>query len=278
MHQTIAIRPQLDLAFAGSAQGTFLDRRLFRWPYTIARTFRLDRTPAGLLTVIVQSVSGAIQADDRLMQRCHVGPDAMAHVTTPAAAAVHRAPHGLEAVEDVQLSVDDGGYLEYLPEPRILFRDACLTQRLRLRLAAAGTAVIADGFTTHDPTGGENSFRHFASEILIERPDGRLLAVERFDLPGLPRRRGRRQYFSAYGTLIVATPSEHLTEHLDRDIAQRTAGIAGLYHAVTALPNFAGASLRVAAHDGRRLRQGLAAGWFAARRFFFGADPAPRWK
>src|ERR1700730_1299951 len=132
MHQRIDVRPQLDLSFAHSDRGTYLDRRIFRWPYAISRTFHLDTVPAGMLTLIVQSISGAIQAEDRLEQRYQVGASAMAHVTTPGAASVYRAPPGMEALDHVHLVVEEGGFLEYLPEHRILFPDSWLCQRLGL--------------------------------------------------------------------------------------------------------------------------------------------------
>jgi urease accessory protein len=278
MHQRLDFRPQLDLSFVRSDRGTYLDRRIFRWPYAISRTFRLDRMPAGMLTLIVQSISGAIQADDKLAQCYQVGAGAMAHVTTPGAASVHRAPPRMEAVDHVDLVVEEGGFLEYLPEPRILFPDSCLSQRLRLCVAPGATAILSDAFTCHDPTGGDAGFRHFVSELLIERPGGQLLAVERIELDHLPRRSGRREHFSAYGTLIVSSYSDELLDRLTEAIDARTAAIEGLYLAVSALPNGAGVVLRVAAHDGRRLRQGLMAGWLSSRMHFFGEEPVSRGK
>ena len=64
-----ASAPQLDLAFARRGDRTVLDRRLFRWPFVLTRTFALDRAPAHMLTVIVQTSSGAVHGGDRLRQR-----------------------------------------------------------------------------------------------------------------------------------------------------------------------------------------------------------------
>lgn len=269
------VLPQADVSFRHHPdRGTYVDRRLFRWPYTISRTFRRDRTPADLLTLIAQSISGAIQADDALSQRYHVRPAAKAHVTTPGAAPVYRAPAGMEARDDVHLIVEDGGFLEYMPEPRILFRDSCLSQRIRLSVAPEATAILSDAFVFHRP-GEDERFRHFASEIVIERPGGRFLMLERIDLDRLLPRTGKRASFSAFGTLIVAAPPSAPLDVFGGEVEARMQSTHGVYLAVSRLPNDAGLALRAAAHDGRLLRLALSTGWSVARRLLFGEEPAP---
>ena len=49
---------QLDLSFARRGDRTVLDRRRFRWPFVLTRTFALDSCPRHMLTVIVQTSSG----------------------------------------------------------------------------------------------------------------------------------------------------------------------------------------------------------------------------
>jgi urease accessory protein len=276
----VCVRPQLDLSFLRQPGGpTYLDRRRFRWPYTISRGFHLDLIPAGMLTLIVQTVSGAIQGDDRLLQRLHVGPGAAAHVTTQGATAVYRASPNLSATDDVELSVGDDALLEYLPEPRILFPESSLSQQATLRVAASGVAILSDGFVLHDPAGAGRSFRHFASQTVIERPDGGVLAADRLELDGMPRRSGRRARYAAYGTMIVvACDRGDSFAGLCEAISVRVALVPHVYAGMSCLPHGSGVSLRVAATDGRHLRAGLEAGWHAARRHLFGTDPAPRRK
>lgn len=241
----------------------------------ISRGFYLDAIPAGMLTVIVQTVSGAIQAGDGLVQHLRIGPGAAAHVTTQGATAVYRAVPTLSATDDVALFVDDGALLEYWPEPRILFPHASLSQQTTLRVAETGVAILADGFVLHDPAGAGQSFGHFTAQTTIERPDGTVLAADRLDLDGMPRRSGARSAYTAYGTMIVAVSS---FTGLGDAIAARVAAVPHIYAGVSALPHGSGVSLRIAARDGQCLRAGLEAGWRAARHHLFGADPASRRK
>ncbi len=273
------VRPQLDLSFLRHAGGpTYLDRRRFRWPYTVSRGFYLDAVPAGMLTLIVQTVSGAIQADDVLSQRLHAGPGAAVHVTTQGAAPVHRAPLTLSAADDMVLSVGDDALLEYLPEPRILFPESSLSQHMTVQVAASGVAIVSDGFVLHDPAGAGRGFRHFAAQTVIERPDGSVLAVDRLELDGMPGRSGPRAPYAAYGTMIVVAGEPASLVALCEVISARVACVPHVYAGVSGLPNACGVALRVAAIDGRHLRAGLEAGWSAVRCFLFGVDPASRRK
>jgi urease accessory protein len=262
----------LDLSFRRHpTRGTWLDRRLFRWPYTLSRSFRLERDR---LTLILQTMSGAIQADDRLIQRIQVGPGAAVHVATQGAMAVHRAQAGAVARDDITLTVGEGGSIEYMPDLRVLFPDASLSQRVCLRLADSAAAVIADGFVMHDPDGKDRRLRDYHAELLVRRPDGRLLVVDRMAMTAPPTGRGKRGRYVAFGTLVVAVcrPASWV-EALCADVDARLAQLPGLYAGASALPNGAGVAVRAAATDGRHLRLGLQASWRAARLHLWGDEP-----
>jgi urease accessory protein UreH len=165
-------RPQLDLSFVRRGARTTLDRRGFRWPFVLTRTFALDPHPRHMLTVFVQSSAGALHGEDRLSQRLAVGENAAAHVTTPGASPVHRANPGVESRENVTLRAAAGACLEYLPEPRILYPDAALEQTVDIDCSEGGSVLTADAFTVHDPSGAGHSFRRFRSSTTL-RCDGR---------------------------------------------------------------------------------------------------------
>jgi urease accessory protein len=271
---------QLDLSFRQHAdRGTYLDRRVFRWPFTLSRGFRLDQVPSGMLTVILQTVSGAIQADDALLQRIRVEHGAAAHITTQGATMVYRAPAGMCATDTVELEVENGGVIEYLPEPRIMFPDSNLSQRLRLDVAPSGIAVLSDSFVLHDPAGQGRPFRRYISELVIERPGGDVVLRDRVDINAMPRRSGRRAPYVAHGMLLVVAPLPPLAlEALCSGMQAQVGDGTGVYAAASILPQEVGVGLRVMAIDGRCLRTALTAAWFTARKHLFGCDPEPRRK
>jgi urease accessory protein len=253
--------PQLDLSFRHhTVHGTWLDRRVFRWPFTVSRGFRLDTAPKGMLTLILQTVSGAIHADDRLAQRIHVGPNAAAHITTQGATSVYRARAGTSSTDDIRLDIEQNGSIEYTPELRILFPGSSLTQRIRVQLPESAIAVVTDGFVVHDPDGGNGPFRHYSSNMELHDADGSLLAMDRFVLDAVPGSRGRRTQYAAYGTLVVAARRLRSSlEILCSEGEARMAAISGIYAAASILPNDSGVTFRIAAISGHHLRLGLLA-------------------
>jgi urease accessory protein len=118
----------------------------------------------------------------------------------------------------------------------------------------------------HDPEGKDRPFSSYQSECRIERPDGSLLALDRTGLVSPFRGGGARAGYAAFGTLMVAVrrPAAWV-EALCAGIDARLARLPNVYAATSALPNEAGVSVRIAAHDGRHLRLGLQTGWCAVR-------------
>jgi urease accessory protein len=224
--------------------------------------------------VILQTASGSLNAGDRLLERLHAGPMASAHITTQGAAAVHRAPAGMETVERVELLADEGSLLEYLPELRILFPDSHFSQATTLRLGARSVAIMCDGFVIYDPGHAGRMFRSYAVETKIMSADGRVLATEAAHLDRLPVMTGRRAGFRAFCTLFVAGSMESSArDGLMEAIECAMSSLAGLYCSVSALPNECGVSLRMAGQDGRMLRAGATTGWLAARKHLYGSIP-----
>lgn len=269
-------RAQLDLSFVRRGERTALDRRRFRWPFVLTRTFALDSRPRHMLTVFVQTSSGAVHGEDRLSQRFEVGENAAAHVTTPGAAAVHRANSGLESRDSVRLTIARGGRLEYLPEPRILFPGAALEQTVEIDCAPGATALVSDAFTIHDIGSGGAGFRRFRSATIL-RCGGEPVLVDRMDIDGLGA--GRSAAFRAFASVVLAAPGwSGAISALADEISATLAALPGLYGAASLLPADAGLGVRLAGRELREVRAGIAAVWYAARCALHGAPPESRRK
>lgn len=270
--------PQLDLAFARRHDRTVIERRLFRWPFALTRTFALDSAPAHMLTVIVQTSSGAVHGEDRLGQRLLVRADAAAHVTTQGASAIHRADPGLTTSERVDIDVETGGYFEFLPEPRILFPGAALEQNLRINCAVGGVVLVGDGFTVYDAEGANQSFRRYVSTTELRIGGGRSVMIDRMDISGLGA--SPRTGFTAFGSLTLAAPGRaDLGAGLAEALTAAFSDVAGLYAAASPLPGEAtGLGVRLAGRDLRAVRAGAALAWRLIRTVLHGASPPSRRK
>jgi urease accessory protein len=272
-----AARTCLDLGFIRRNGKTVLERRRFTYPFTVSRLFHLDAKPSWMASVILQTISGSLNAGDHLLGRMLAGVGAAAHVRTQGATVVYRAPIGLAVSEQIELIVEDDAILEYLPQPRVLFPDSRFAQRTNVVLGERSTAILCEGFVTHDPLQTGRGFRQYETETTIKRPNGRLLAVDRTSIDRPPAACGRRASYRAFGVLTVATNAS--TEDLDLLCSAIRSGLAcaeGTYWAVSPLPNGCGVSLRLAAVDGRAMRCAIDAGWVACRLHLFGHAPGLR--
>ncbi|WP_316160093.1 urease accessory protein UreD [Bradyrhizobium sp. SZCCHNRI20481] len=247
--------PRLDLSFVRRGGRTVIDRRLFAWPFVLTRSFHTDAERPDLLSVILQTGSGAVHGEDRLTQRFTLGPGAAACLTTQGATSVHRAEPGARAVEQVLLRVAAGASLDYRPEPRILFPGAALCQVLDLDCAADASALVTDAFTMHDPDGQGRLFRELDSTLVVRRTDEEPLLIDRMQLrdPDVAVFKGHR----AFGSAVLMLPPTHDLTALRQRLADALSCIGALYAAASLLPDSAGLGVRLAGREMRQLRTGF---------------------
>jgi urease accessory protein len=272
--------PQAELVFSLAPDGrTYISHQRVGYPFHITRPFYLDRAPRGLLTLYLQSVSGGIYRGERLEMNLTAEAQALAQVTTQSATIVHRMKDGAEARQDMTIRAAEGALLEYLPDPLILYPEARFETTLRVIAAPGSSVVIQDAFTQHDSEGVGGRFERLVSDTRIERPDGTLLAFDRFDIGGdfgeahLNGAGGKT--YPSHGTVMAihdGCPAEELAAALRAALAE----CPGVYAGASALPGGCGAWGRILAEDGHALRTALKAGWMALRTKITGAEPAHR--
>jgi urease accessory protein len=269
---------RLELEFAADANGrTFLRRQYAGYPFHVCRAQYLDDALPGLTTLYVQSSSGGIYEDDRLGLQLSLDEGAEAHVTTQAATVVHSMQRG-RAEQSAILHCASGSYLEYLPDPQILFPGSTCRSAMTVRLAERAIALVSDSILQHDPAGQGRAFANYLGEVTIEDPKGRTLAVDRLEMDGkaiAERLPGVTGSFGAQGTLVLAcldVPQDAVAGEL------RKIDLHGVTMGFSALPNSAGMLIRLLAADGAALKRGMYAVWAAVRLALKGSLPAERRK
>jgi len=271
--------PQADLVFTRAPDGrTYISHQRVGYPLHITRPFHLDRAPEGLLTLYLQSVSGGIYRGEQLALNLRAEAGAQAQVTTQSATIVHRMETDGAARQDMVIHVAEGALLEYLPDPLILFPGARFASTLRVVAAPGATVILSDAFTQHDSREQGGCFARLASDTRIERPDGTLLAFDRFDIDGELGEAhfdGAAGAYPAHGTLMAVhtgCPPDELAAALRAALAE----CDGIYAGASTMPRDCGAWARILAKDGLALRAALKAAWIAARVIITGAKPALR--
>ncbi len=265
---------RVDLAFARAGERTYLARQLVGYPFHVTRPFYLDREPAGLATLYLQSAAGGIYSGDCLELAINVGSGAQCQITTQGSTIVHDGRGRMSRLA-TRLRAGPGAFVGLINEPTILFRGAAIETRTDVRLDSGATSVLADALVLHDPSGNRREgFAFFASQLTVRSASGSLLLVDRLRVTGADFSR-----LAPHGPLATAgtvyalgrLPASVSLEGLEHGIEA-----AGSSVAATRLPNDAGLMVRVLAANGVQLTRALRLAWELLFADLFGALPGDR--
>jgi urease accessory protein len=258
---------------------SFVRRQDVRYPFHVCRPFRYDGDPRPMVTIYLQSCAGGIFDGDSLTQGISLDDGAMAHVTTQASTIIHETPdHG--ASQTARLAAGQGAFLEYLPDPLILFPRARFASRLDVEIDPTATAILSDSFIWHDPTGARRSFDALHCETKISIAGMGLVVLDRYDITGgdLQRRMiGANGEYTAQGSIMILT-GKTAAGGLLAALQQALAEEAETYAMASHLPRGVGYWVRILARDAVALRRVQQSVWSLARLMLTGIPPVSRRK
>ena len=244
----------------------FMDRRA---PLLVQRALYCDEGMPGLPVVYIISNSGGILQGDRYAVEIVVGPEACGHVTTQAATKIHEMDANF-ASQLQEITLEDGAYLEYLPEPVIPFRRSRFLTRTRIRIEPTATLLYSEILLAGRKYHGDGErfqFDLFSSTVIATRPDGKELFVEKFLLEPARYpidRPGVMGEFDVFGNVILLTPPEHAAAIFDRVPATWDSG-ALLAAGASRLPNQAGLVFKVLGVETGAVRAKIREFWSIVR-------------
>jgi urease accessory protein len=197
--------------------------------------------------VYVLTVTGGIVQGDRFHTEIVARDGAQAHITTPTATKIYRAP-AAPASHRLSIRAGAGTYVEYLPEPVIPFRQAHFLEEVTLTVHPTATLVYGSILTPGRVAMGESHAYHlFSSRLTAQREDGTLEFLDVTHLtPGNvnPKRPGLLGNFDVLGTLHLltgATTARALSDHLHTLLQTQPETLAG----ASELPSGRGVTIRV---------------------------------
>ena len=271
---------RLELEFSTDHAGrTYLDRQYSSYPFHICRAHYLDKQIPEMATLYTQSCAGGIFRDDHLSINVVANPDTSVHLTTQASTVVHSMEQG-EASQTMTISAKENSFVEYLPDPTILFPNAKFSSAIGVQISDSAKMILGDSFLTHDPGQSSVPFGYLASELRIADETGNIMALDRFCVKGCDfqnRSVGTMGEHTAHGTMVVITPQDNIAD-LKNGLVQATAEIDGVYAGVSSLPGQRGVWLRYTAIDGVALTSTMQMAWKLARQSLTGYAPQPRRK
>ena len=272
-------RGRAEITFAlDPGGGTYIRRQFVSYPYHVCRPLTFAGDPDGMATLYLQSCAGGIFRDDRLRENFCAEEGTSAHVTTQAATIVHSMDRGM-ARQEVMIEASADSLLEVMPDPFILFPQTRFANATHVRAHQSATVIVTDSFSCHDPAGGGALFDWFHGDLVVRGWQGRVLARDRFRIPGTAvagRYPGITAAYASQGSVFVIHSGR--TAELVDTLRTATAGIDHIYAGASALPNGCGAWLRIMAPDAVGLRAAMTAAWQSTRRLLTGRLPAPRRK
>jgi urease accessory protein len=123
----------LDLVYAKRNGATEIIHSFAKAPLKVQRPFY----PEGkeVCHSIILHTAGGIVGGDRLTQKIKLESDTQSLITTAAATKVYRS-NGQQARQTVEITIDQGACLEYLPQETIIFEGATYRQDLKVELAS----------------------------------------------------------------------------------------------------------------------------------------------
>jgi urease accessory protein len=243
-----------------------------RAPLQLMRCHHLDAALPDMAYATIVSPSGGVLQGDHLSIDVKAGRGARLHLDTPSALRLYRMPDG-PAEQEVSLVVEEGGYLEYLPDPAIPFAGADFASRTRTEVAETATLILAEAVTAGRAARGEvHQFQRYESVVEIARPGGPVLALDATILDPIDglAAPGRLGSYAASGALYVVHAGFD-----PRLLHEAIADAAGpdLMAGASSLPSDLGAWLKVLGPNGPAVSALLGRAAAAAHHAILGSPP-----
>ncbi|UJF32301.1 urease accessory protein UreD [Paenibacillus hexagrammi] len=120
-------------------------------PLKIAKTFRYenetllpDKNTEDQLGVYVMDCSPGLMAGDHYELNWRIGPGAKVFLTNQSFTKIHPAKDGVGSTQKQVIMLDQDALLEYIPEPVMLYKDACYAGETEVYASAGSTLVWTD--------------------------------------------------------------------------------------------------------------------------------------
>ncbi len=123
---------KLNLVYADRLNNTELIHSHQQAPLKVQRPFYPEG--AKICHSVILHTAGGVVGGDRLSYNLHLQPQSEALITTAAASKIYRS-NGLQARQNINIQIDAGACLEWLPQETIIFNGAIYRQDLRVELA-----------------------------------------------------------------------------------------------------------------------------------------------
>ena len=273
-----------ELTLERRAGRTRLTRSRTKPPLLVQQALYPDEMVPDMAYVFLANPTGGLLENDCQDIRVSVGPEAKAHVTTQSATKILTMDRGV-AKQQVALNVAAGGYLEYVPDPLIPFKNASLVQRTNITVEPGASLVYGDVLTPGRVARGEAlQYRRVSNRLTVYREDTHPIYREAFDIvPAAMDIEGIGVLASAgpgdnddttaptLGSMLILCESPYARVILEQ--ARNSLRFSNSVRAGTSLLHDAnGVGVRMIAVDCPAVQAAMHCVWSIARRVLLGTD------
>lgn len=265
---------ELALTYARHGRETVLAHSRCSSPWHLSPTIRLDDTGCAYQPLL--NPSGGLVGGDRLSARAVCGPGTHVLLSTPSANRVYRSL-GEPSVLTVDLRVEAGAVLEWVPDVTIPYAGSRFLQRIAVRLAPGATCLLWDALASGRIARGERwAFASWENEIRILTDScGSVLERSHVEPEGCPDAVGLAAEWDYVGSLYVI--GEAVGADVWKDLAGRLRAILdarpGLALGGVSEPAVPGLAVKLLARTAPDLQDLLGALWGAIRSHLWGLSP-----
>ena len=262
----------LKLRFTKEEYRSVLAEMERRTPSMVQKALYWDEAFPELPCVTMISVAGCILQGDRLALDIQVDSGACGHVTTQSATKIH-SMNANYATQVQNLRVEEGGYLELMPDQMIPHRNARFITDTRIKIHPTATLIYSEILMSgrkHHHVDEHFGFDVFSSKIMAENFEGKELFVEKYVLE--PKKEsmsavGVMQDYDVFGNVVLLTPEEHHARILARVVPRFDGSIAS---GASVLPNNCGLIFKVLGKDSPGVKAEIRNFWQVAREEILG--------
>jgi len=134
---------------------TVVKEQYSKVPLFTQRALYLEESLPSMAYIHIMSPSGGILQGDRYRMDIELKNKACAHITTQGATRVYRMERNY-ATQIVNVFVDDGSYLEFIPDQIIPYRDSRFYQTANLKVHDNGTMIYSEMIVPGRVASGES--------------------------------------------------------------------------------------------------------------------------
>ena len=250
-------RGYLSLGFERDGDRTILRHWERRAPLIVQRALYCDPYWKELPYVYIVSSGGPNVDGDRYEQHFTLARDAFAHITTGAATKIAQMRHNHSALKQY-ITLDEGAYMEYLPEPIIPHRGSRFYSHTHISVAPTATLLYAEIYLCGRRWSGERfDYDILSVGVQAERSDGQRLFRDKFIVRPhtlSPSTVGIMGEYEVMANVILLTPKPMA----DRIYSQCEPRFdETLMAGITTLPRDSGLIYRVMGYDSQSVKHAV---------------------